>query len=103
MRSANLTRPIKAGDTVAVLSLGASGLPYFEGRATVVEQCREPHLFRVQFTGERVLRTRFVAPNWQSDPESSLAILVAFWRTSQLPEFEDFFPDDHSSLGETSP
>ncbi len=85
------------GATVAVFALGASG-PYMEGTGTVVSSDAGPNRYHIRFAGEATTKLRFVNPDWQVDPERSLALLREFWRFSHRddPLVEDFFPDADS-------
>jgi hypothetical protein len=83
---------LRKGDVVTVFGIGSSG-PYIEGRAVVRGAGRRLQFFRVVFASERVIRTRFVHPDWQEDPERSLRLLIAFWEASVAPpEIDEFFP-----------
>jgi hypothetical protein len=90
---------LKVGDQVAVFGLSVSG-PFIEGRGTIVSYAPDRGLdrFYVNFNNERVNRLRFIALDWQADPDRSLALLREFWRSSgsDNPSFEDFFPDTDS-------
>jgi hypothetical protein len=97
MRPKSLSHPMKLGDFVAVFGRCASGQPFFEGSALIRWHCGQPHHYLVQFKGDPVLRSRFVNPDWQRAPQRSLEFLLAFWRTSQTPSFDEFFPDNRVS------
>jgi hypothetical protein len=94
---------MQEGDACAVFGCDPSGIAYHEGTATIHDCCAEPHQYRVRFIGERVLRTRFINPDWQRDPERSLALLLAFWRASKSGSFDEFFPDDLRNAKGTAP
>jgi hypothetical protein len=85
-------RAFNIGDIVAVFGCRPQTGPFLEGWAYVGACCPVPHLYRVRFYGERVVRVRFVHPDWQSDVERSLALLIEFWRASE-PAVEDFYTD----------
>jgi hypothetical protein len=103
MRPKHSSHPLKLGDAVAVFGLSASGRPYLEGLAQIRSRYDAPHFYRVRFKGERVLRTRFINPNWQRNPERSLALLLAFWDATASPSFDEFFPHDRSRAEGTAP
>jgi hypothetical protein len=93
---ADASHKFRIGDPVVVFALSASGRPFIEGRAQVEARCTRRNHFRVRFCGESVSRTRFIHPDWQAEPERSLALLIEFWESSAEPSpFEDFFPDDN--------
>lgn len=90
-----MTKELKPGDHVTVYRLHFDARPLIEGKATIVaSDTHEPHLYKVQFTNERQIRTRFVhAGIWQSDPGQMLHALVEHWRGSTSPEvYGDFSP-----------
>lgn len=103
MRPESLSHPMQIGDACAVFGCGSSGIPYYEGTATIHDRCARPHHYRVRFIGERILRTRFINPEWQRHSERSLALLLAFWRAGQSESFDEFFPDDHHSTKGSAP
>ena len=85
---------ITHGDTITVFALGPAG-PYVEGRARVVAACGQAHCYRVRFFGEKTIRTRFIHPDWQNEPERCLALLRQFWLASTFhTSTDEFFPDD---------
>jgi hypothetical protein len=86
---------LKVGDTVAVFSLDSSG-PSIEGTGIIESYATAPDRYHIKFSGERVTRLRFIHPDWQADPERSLALLREFWRSNRIdnPRIEDFFPDN---------
>jgi hypothetical protein len=87
---------IKTGDVVGVFGFRPGVGMYFEGLARVDSICSAANTFRVRFHSERMLKTRFVHPEWKTDAESSFALLNEFWRTNMLPEFDDFFPEENN-------
>jgi hypothetical protein len=89
-------RQFEIGDAVTIFAITPSGRPFIEGRALVEARCTRRNHFRVRFCGESVSRIRFVPPDWQAEPERSLALLIEFWESSAAPSrYEDFFPDDN--------
>jgi len=103
MRPKPSSHPLKLGAVVAVFGLSASGRPYLESFAQVRSRYDAPHFYRVRFKGERVLRVRFINPEWQRDPERSLALLLSFWDATMSPSFDEFFPNDRPSPEGTAP
>lgn len=85
---------LKIGAAVAVFGRSQTGQPFIEGSAVISATCPQPHNYRVCFHAEQVTRTRFVNPEWQRNPEHSLALLTEYWRSSLLPSFDDFFPHE---------
>jgi hypothetical protein len=86
---------VKIGDTVTVFALDLAGRPFIEGCALIEAACAQPHLYRVRFLGEKTIRTRFVHPDWQDEPERCLTLLRQFWQAgASPPSFDEFFPDD---------
>ena len=98
MRPKHSSHPLKLGAVVAVFGLSASGRPYLESFAQVRSRYDAPHFYLVRFKGERVLRIRFINPEWQLDPEHSLALLLSFWDATMSPSFDEFFPDNLPSV-----
>jgi hypothetical protein len=87
-------RPLKIGDVVVVFTLGFSG-PFVEGTGIIESFCLGRDHYRIKFADDPTSRTRFIHPDWQSDPKRALELLRRFWRSStSLPSFDDFFPDD---------
>jgi hypothetical protein len=88
--------PLGFGDEVSVLALDTSGRPFLEGRATIIRQCAQPHLYHVTFAGERSTRIRFVNPDWQARPDRSVALLIEFFHANRItnPSVDDFFPEE---------
>jgi hypothetical protein len=97
MRCKNALHPMKVGDPVAVFALNPFGEPYLEGWAFIRANCIQPHHYRIRFYGERVVRTRFVNPDWQQEPRRSYALLRDFWRASNESYLDEFFPDENAS------
>lgn len=97
----NKCHPIKPGRTVSIFVDDACGQTFLEGRAIVEAPGDQPHVYRVRFHGERILRHRFVKPDWQRVPPPSLQFLNQFRDTTALPSIDDFFPN-HFANGEQS-
>jgi hypothetical protein len=83
--------PLPIGQTVYIFGLNASGCPFCEGQASISAIDSQPHYYRVRFRGDRVMRIRFVHPDFQGDPTRSLTLLTEFWRANTSPSFDDFF------------
>ncbi len=95
MRNEEADHPFKPGETVIVFAFGPTGIPLIEGRATIIDCSLVPHHYRVRFQDERLIRTRFVHPDWQRDPNRCNALLAAFWRSCGPHAWmEDFYPDE---------
>ena len=87
-------RRFRKGAVVTIIRIGPAG-PLIEGHGVVQEACPQAFFFRVRLDGEKVCRVRFVHPDFQQNPERSLALLRAFWEASLAPPaFDEFFPAD---------
>ncbi|HVA79765.1 MAG TPA: hypothetical protein VNF29_02450 [Candidatus Binataceae bacterium] len=88
------SRRFRIGTVVTIFRIGSAG-PFIEGHGVIVKACSQAFFFRVQFDSKKGSRVRFVHPDWQQDPERSLALLRTFWEASLAPpSFDEFFPAD---------
>ena len=92
----NTSHPFRPGDVVSILAFRPGGGPPFnEGRAEVIAPMRQANYYRVRFLDDGTIRIRFVHPDHQTgDVRRHLLLLVELWHTGQMPDPNDFFPND---------
>jgi len=90
------SHPLSVGEAVAIFALNGAGRVYLEGQAAIIARGAQPHIYHVQFQGEKRSHSRFVNPDWQIRPDRSLALLIEFFRANRItnPSVADFFPED---------
>lgn len=86
--------PLVPGDRVLILRpLQLIARPQYEGRATLIEPIPgERDGWLIAFDGEKSLRRRLVPVEWWLEPERTLEILQAQWRSGASPELFDEAP-----------
>jgi hypothetical protein len=78
---ADTPHPLPPGTAALVYSISIVRRPFVEGRIRIISPIEgESSLYRVMFTGEALPQVRFVHPDWQRDPTTTLNILNAYWR-----------------------